>query len=204
MLLARGARSQKSPLRPLLLPFTPLLISWAGKSSLPILSKAEIAEQPLNINSAALLNGLYLNELLVHCLYRNDPYTNLFDIYKKSLIALQNTSKISITLRLFEKQLLKELGYGLHLDREVNAEKVQAHEYYYFDYGIGLQKVIKHNFVTNNPKTMPSNIYLGQSLLALHNEEFTSQKELDDAEMILQTTLKQILGSKKLYSLNNL
>lgn len=193
-LLARGAKSQRSPLRTLLMPFTPILISWAGKTDLPTVSKAEAYGAPYLLSGKALLSGLYLNELLVRLLERHNPYPNLYAAYEKTLIALKNDKNIQLTLRRFEKKLLAELGYGLQLDKEINGLDVKTDSDYYFEFGVGLKKAF--------PKAPPSkHLFEGKSLLALHFDKFQDKKELQDAERLLQIVLKTLFGIRPVKSL---
>src|SRR5437762_10036483 len=60
-LVARGARRPRSALRGVLLAFQPLLLSWAGKSELRTLHKAEWQGGLPQLKGTALLCGFYLN-----------------------------------------------------------------------------------------------------------------------------------------------
>src|SRR6476469_1823173 len=64
-LMARGARRPRSALRGVLLAFQPLLLSWAGRSELCTLHKAEWCGGLTQLKGIALLCGFYMNELLV-------------------------------------------------------------------------------------------------------------------------------------------
>src|SRR5476649_1411082 len=72
--LARGVRQTRSRLKPLLQLFVPLLISWQGKGELVTLTAAESNGYPNRLLGTGLLNGLYLNELLVRILQKHDSY----------------------------------------------------------------------------------------------------------------------------------
>jgi len=194
MLLARGARAQKSPLRPLLLPFTPLLISWVQKTDLPIVSKVETNDLQYFLNGEALVNGMYLNELLVRLLERHNAYPNLFNVYQETLSSLQNKDNQKISLRLFEKKLLAELGYGLQLQKEQNSLEILPTEHYSFEFGTGFKKFEANRGI--NP------IFSGKSLIALHNENFSHPNEVNDAGNLLQIALKHLLGSQPIKTLD--
>ena len=143
--LARGAKSSKSKLRGLLLPFVPLLVSWSGKSDLVTLSKIETNNKPYNITGSNLLSGLYLNELLVKLLAQHDPHPNIYRAYQNTLNNLQNNNNIQITLRLFEKQLLAEIGYGLQLTKDAEGQVIQPNNYYYYKYEHGFVRCLEHD-----------------------------------------------------------
>jgi len=187
-LLARGARSKKSPLRALLLPFTPLALSWAGKTDLPCVSQAEINSLQYNLTQRALLSGLYLNELLVRLLERHTAYPELFSAYKNTLKDLEENSSNRTTLRLFEKKLLSEIGYGLELEKTRDGSAINNKEDYYFEFGIGLQRASNFSPVEK--------VFSGQNLLALHNEDLAALSDLNAAERLLKSMLQAVLGRK--------
>jgi recombinational DNA repair protein (RecF pathway) len=71
----------------------------------------------------ALWSGMYLNELLLRLLARDDPYTALFDIYAGVVRVLAGqhggtTEAIEPVLRAFELVLLRELGHLPDLRQE--------------------------------------------------------------------------------------
>lgn len=118
-LVARGVRTPRSRLKGLLQPFIPLLLSWSGDRELLNLTAAEEAEKAVPIPSTRLFSGFYINELLLRLLQRHDPHVGLFKPYQQVLRALAIAANEEAALRIFEKQLLKEIGYGLMLDTEV-------------------------------------------------------------------------------------
>ncbi|MDE2091672.1 MAG: DNA repair protein RecO, partial [Gammaproteobacteria bacterium] len=76
-LVARGARRPRSPLRAVLRPFQPLLLSWTGGGDLVTLTGVEPAGEPFALQGRALLSAFYLNELLLRLLTRHDPQAEL-------------------------------------------------------------------------------------------------------------------------------
>jgi DNA repair protein RecO (recombination protein O) len=122
VLVARGARRPRSPVRGVLLPFQPLMLSWFGKSELRTLKAAEWQGGQPPLGGAALMSGFYLNELLLRLLPRDDPHPVLFDHYQETLVALGRGDAQAPALRRFEKRLLQELGYGLVLEHEADGK----------------------------------------------------------------------------------
>ncbi len=114
-LIARGARRPKSPLRALLRPFEPLVVSWSGRGDLATLQKAERTGQGVTLAGAGLGAGFYANELLIKLLERRDPHPVLFAHYSALLQELPHKERIEPALRNFEIALLSELGFGLNL-----------------------------------------------------------------------------------------
>jgi DNA repair protein RecO (recombination protein O) len=119
--VAKGARRPKSSLRGVLLAFQPLLVSWTGRGEVHTLVRAEWdgAYQPLR--GLALICGFYVNELLLKLMPRHDAHEGLFETYAATLGALEGAREPAGVLRTFEKALLRELGYAMTLDRDVES-----------------------------------------------------------------------------------
>src|SRR6202162_6696610 len=66
---ARGPRSRFAVLQP----FRALLLSWSGRGEAPQLTGAENADSPPALPAARLMSTVYLNELLLQLVARNDP-----------------------------------------------------------------------------------------------------------------------------------
>lgn len=112
-LVAKGAKRPYSALKPVLLNFQPLLVSWSGANEVKTLTKAEIMGlHPLS--GRTMMSAWYMNELLMRLLPREDPHPALFDQYKQALQRLAAGHIASaLILRQFEWFLLQETGYGV-------------------------------------------------------------------------------------------
>ncbi|GAA5086679.1 MAG: DNA repair protein RecO [Alcaligenaceae bacterium] len=112
-LVAKGAKRPYSALKPVLLNFQPLLLSWSGSNEVKTLTRAELAGlHP--ISGRALMSAWYMNELILRLLPKEDPHPNLFDQYRQALTQLAQGQLTAATiLREFEWVLLQETGYGL-------------------------------------------------------------------------------------------
>ena len=120
--VARGARSARSRVgRALLEPFQLLGLELRHSGELATLVSVEMIAPPRRLGGNALLSGLYLNELLVRLLPRNDPQPGLLQRYESTLVQLAEGSEVAWTLRRFERDLLATLGYGLQLEHEANS-----------------------------------------------------------------------------------
>src|SRR6185312_14455091 len=73
----KGARQMRSRYRPIR-PFTPLLVSYQGRSDLFNLTELEFTRMPYALEGDILFCGFYLNELLLRLLLAHDPYPFLF------------------------------------------------------------------------------------------------------------------------------
>lgn len=164
-LFAHGARRPKSPLRPVLRPFVPLLVSWSGRGDGGTLTGAEAAGPAPDIAPAALMSGYYLNELLLKLLAREDRHEAVYDAYGEALAGLAGGGEAA-ALRRFERALLDELGYGVDLTREAGSGKpLDAAGYYHFQAGRGVLAV--RDDVQPGPDCLA-----GSDLLAVARGEF--------------------------------
>lgn len=125
VLVAKGAKKPTSNFRPVLLPLQPLRVAYSvtggGQGEIHPLRGAEWAGGHVMPTGDALLSGLYLNELLLRLLAREDPYAALFDVYAGVVRVLgsgEHGDALEPVLRAFELLLLRELGLLPALDAE--------------------------------------------------------------------------------------
>ena len=114
---AKGAKRPYSQLRGVLLPFQRLRVQLGktpadDSAEVHNLRSAEWAGGPPMLQAASMFSGLYLNELLMKLLARQDPHPALFDAYGATLPLLGSSDDggTQATLRAFELVLLRELG----------------------------------------------------------------------------------------------
>ena len=139
-LFARGAKRAKSPFRPLLQPFMPLLVSWSGSIDGGALTGVELAGEARALPPQRLMSGFYLNELLLRLTPRGEPVPEIFDAYVLALETLRRHGAEQAALRRFEQDLLGHLGYGLDLARDAESgEPLSPDRYYHFVPGVGLR-----------------------------------------------------------------
>ena len=94
-----------------------------GNAEIHTLKGAEWVGGHVMPQGDALWSGMYLNELLLRLLARDDPYAALFDIYAGVVRVLAGqhggtTEAIEPVLRAFELVLLRELGHLPDLAQE--------------------------------------------------------------------------------------
>lgn len=192
--VARSARGPKSRFRGVIQPFFSQLISWSGKTDLMNINAIDVTGLPYQLSGQSLICGLYLNELLVRLLHRFDASPKIFDAYQTALNLLQNAQQIEQSLRIFEKTLLIELGYGLPLEKDCfSGEHIKAEEYYSFDAQQGFTRV--DGYLDNQ-----SVLFSGKNLIALHQAELVDQDDLKAAKKIMRLALLPLLGNKPLKS----
>lgn len=188
---ARGARGGKSALGPVLQPFNRLLASWTVGREAGTLLGAELDGAPQALPAARLMSGFYANELLLKLLTPHDAHPELFDEYAVALQALKDLADESRTLRLFEKRLLQELGYGLSLDREAESGtpvRPEGHYRYVPEYG-----------VVSGSATDAAG-FSGAALLSLAREQLHDPASCAEARRLLRSALERLLDGRGLRS----
>lgn len=195
--VAKGVRREKVLRRGLLQPFIPLLLACAGRGELLTLKAFEPAGASPLLTGRRLVCAFYLNELLVRLLHRFDPNPELFLNYHETLMELQNTSQEQKVLRLFEKSLLKSLGYELPLLKEVETGLgIEPEKFYRFDPVRGPLLASEQPMVG----VMSNALFKGASLLALAAGELHQVTALSDAKRLMRLALAHHLGPKPLES----
>lgn len=121
--IAKGAKRPRTLAAAVLQPFRPLLLSVSGRGEVRTLTHVEQAEAAVPLAGVALYCGFYLNELVMRLLGRNDPYEQLYDTYRTTLVELARVDDMADVLRRFELQLLEQAGYALVLDRDVDQDR---------------------------------------------------------------------------------
>jgi DNA repair protein RecO (recombination protein O) len=189
-LFARGANGPKSSLRGVLRPFQRLLMSWSGKTEACALVTAEVDGANTSMAKERLMSGFYLNELLLKLTHRWDSHPEIFSSYASCVEALCAGAAEEPTLRLFEKRLLHDLGYGLELARTDEGFAVQPDRFYRYALERGAQAC---------EPDAPGAMY-GQSLADLDNETFQDARSLRDAKRLLRAAIDACLDGRVLKS----
>ena len=195
-LMSRGSRGAKSRLKSVLQPFNSLIVGWSGKGEMPTLTAAESQlTNALILKGKALPSAFYINELTMKLLHKHDVHERIYHLYESIIKLLADNHEIEPVLRLFEKQLLEELGFGLNLS--VNAETGQPilsnNEYvYYLERGsVNVSSVFDESYILK---------LSGKSLLDLENNTLDSEQSLKDAKRLMRSILNYYLEGKPIKS----
>jgi len=196
-LIAKGARRPGNKSRGALKAFQPLLIGWSGRGELMVLTGAEPDGAGIELAGRTLYCGFYLNELLMRLLHRHDPHEALYDRYRAALEGLQTRPAHEVVLRIFEKHLLSELGYGLLLERD-SAERQPIDPAAFYDYVPERGPVrVRHPELTGRVQGVRLR---GSSLLALAAERLEDGTALREVKALMRAALAPHLGDKPLHS----
>jgi len=192
-LVGRGVRGPKSRWRGILQPFVPLLLSWRGRGELATLTHAEAVGGLSMPGGARVASGFYLNELLLRLLKREDPHPGAFHVYHEALTRLlEDDGPPAPALRLFEKRLLDELGYGLMLDTDAAGRPVVADAWYHCEPEAAPVAV--------EGPAAPGLVVAGASLLCLAADRVPDDKAAADVKRLMRAALAPHLGARPLKS----
>ncbi len=191
--VARGARRPRAVLHGILLPFQPLLLSWFGKGEVKTLHQAEWQAGIPQLGGDALWCGFYLNELLQRLLPVADPHPSLFFDYQMAIHSLAHNAHVAITVRRFEMQLLRHLGYAPNLTREAaSGEPVNPQRWYVY---VPEQGAV----CLADPKASLFPLQ-GQTLLAMAADDFSHPQTRQQGRHLLRRLLNHYLGTTPLHS----
>ena len=188
-LLARGARRPRSALRGLLLAFQPLELSWAGKGEVRTLMKAEWQGGLPLLSGKALFCGYYLNELLLHLLPREDAHERLFSVYAETLRNFTRGPR-EADIRIFERDFLQELGYGLTLARDIHGRPLDPESPYAYEIERG---PLRLEMAGNS-----SIVVSGKTLIDLAAGDLSDSHSLAEAKQLMRTLIAHYTGGKNL------
>lgn len=191
--VARSARGQQSRFQGRLQSFVPLLVSYGGRHELKNLSHVELSAKPYEVSGSTMMCAFYLNELLVRLLPKEEACPALFQLYEETLLRLQQDKQIELHLRIFEKNLLSHLGYGLLLTEEAITRAPIVHDaYYQYDIECGFRRV--------SGRLAGTLVCRGDSILALHNEILTSDQQRQDIKRLMRQVIAHYLNGRPLKS----
>jgi DNA repair protein RecO (recombination protein O) len=190
-MVAKGAKRPGSNLRGALLSLQPVEIVFSGRGEVKTLTQATwLPGQPW-LTGKALMCGLYLNELLMKLLPREDSHPLLFDSYAATLMTLAESNEHSAILREFEIQLLAELGYGLQLDHDARSgEPLHSETLYRYD---PLSGAMEHGGGV---------LVSGRALLALKRGVFEDAALATEARNFVRTMIQFHLERRSLKTSN--
>jgi len=190
---ARGGRNASGALMSVLQPFNRVLVSWSGRGEAGQLSAAEFDGAFAIMPPEQLVNGYYLNELLLKLFARHDSHPDVFNLYAATIDSLKGLTDQIRALRIFEKRLLDALGYGLVVDVDaITREPVNVDRMYHYRLEQGAVRALD--------VAEGGLVFRGSSLLSLAHEQLTTPTELADARRLLRAALEQCLDGRELKS----
>ena len=193
-LVARGAkRGKRGNQASLLRPARKLYMAWSIRTDMGTLTTVEPNGPVSDLTGRRLVSCFYMNELLVRMLHKHESHPELFQQYEAALAHLEAGFAEERVLRIFEKHLLKSLGYGLVLDREIVSGGPivsDARYFYQLDYGP----------VDHKPVNARNVEISGKTLQAMNSEDNWGADISREAKLLLRMALVVHTGERPLAS----
>jgi len=190
-LVARGAKRPTSQFRGLLSPFNPVALSWSGRHDIKTLVRADWLGGMQPLRGDSLLAAFYANELLVRLLARADAHPQTFASYVTLLQSLSGSTRHDAALRIFELDLLQDIGYEMPLDRCAEGAAIDALAHYEIAGGQRAKRIDMER-VGDKPTVS------GQTLLAMAARDFQHQSVVAESKALLRQVIHFHLEGKPL------
>ena len=191
-LIAKGSKRPKSKFKSFLQPFTPILVSWSGRSQLKTLRSIDIKiKQKTTLPNKQLMSAFYLNELILSLLTTTAPYPELFDCYALTIDKLSDIDSSESVLRTFEINLLRQIGYAINFQTEaMSANEIEAEHVYRF--------VVEEGFIRSKTTTPHHSLIKGSIIKAIEKGDYSTSQILKAAKRITRESIKYHLSGKEL------
>ena len=177
----------KSDKKSLLQPFTPILVSLSGKTTLQKLTLVEANGRSLLLKKFALYSAFYINELLIKLLPERAACPELFTLYNQSIHSLASETDLEKTLRIFERFLLNELGEAI----DFSSLKVCQSEYVQYIPSLGFKEASKQ---------YPYPTYSITDMMAIADNQIETKETRRCYKLLMRQSIEFLLGDKTLHS----
>lgn len=188
--IAKGAKSSKSKFYLDLQLFSCLEASFTGKTDLMTLTQADVVRATRISSQKNIFCGYYVNELVLRLLHKYDQHTELFQHYDELIQALSTNAVPEPLLRIFEKDLLTEIGYGLDFASTVDGQSIVDGHYYMVSPESGIIEV--------EADRASELLVRGKTLNDIAMENFSDSISLRESKQLMRRLLQYHLGGKPL------
>ena len=187
-LIGRGVRQAKANIQM----FQHLRISYAGKGELKTLTHWEVDDAPRQLKGESLILCMYVNELIARLIHEHDPHPQIFELYQQFVTQTNDLDQQHQywLLRIFENNLLSELGYGLDYATDLNGDEIQINKNYNYQPQLGFSEQADGKISGNL-----LNLLLSECLDKIPNEQ-----QLKACRNLNRQRLNVLLGNKPLRS----
>jgi DNA repair protein RecO (recombination protein O) len=191
--VVKGVRAAKPRFgRGTVKPLQQLEVAWQGRGELVTLTMAEPIGAPIALQGVSLLSALYINELLTRLLPKNDAQGDIYPAYIDCLqnIMTQQASDQAWTLRCFERDLLRFLGYAMTLNEHARSgQPVVVGQNYSYDPECG-------PVFWDERSRLP--MVSGEALLAFSQSQKPQDGLLRELKKLMRYVLRHHLGGRDL------
>ena len=190
--IAKGSKRPKSKFKSFLQPFLPILVSWSGRSQLKTLRSIDLnIKQKTTLPNKQLMSAFYLNELILSLLTTTDPYPELFDCYALTIDKLSDIDSSEAVLRIFEINLLSQIGYAINFQTEaMSSNDIDTEQVYRF--------VVEEGFIRSNTTTPHHSLIKGSIIKSIEKGDYSTSQILKAAKRITRESIKYHLSGKEL------
>lgn len=193
-LIARGVTGpRKQALRAALQPLQRLRVDYLHRGELAQLAHAEVGAPAPRLLGQTLLAGLYLCELVLRLLPRDDAQPALFLRLAQAIDDLAEGPSLAWTLRRFERDLLSDLGYAPDLRHDSAGGVLDPAGRYRLDPEHGALRVA-------DSAALARGDIRGAALLALDDDALPRDDYLREQRLALRQLIAHHLGPRPLRS----
>ncbi len=138
--------------------------------------------------------GLYMADLVHHLLHEHDPHPNLFDIFSKSLSALEDAELISITLLNFQWAILCETGFKPELDHDAQTGELLDNDESTYAFSSAAGGVVADTGTGDRWRVRSETIKLLRNVAADQSEIESQPATVDRANRLLAAYIREVIG----------
>ncbi|NBB92426.1 MAG: DNA repair protein RecO [Gammaproteobacteria bacterium] len=191
-LVAKGARAARSSWRGVAEPFLPLNVSWTRRGEMGTVTGLDSRGGRRSLTGRALYCGLYVNELLLRLLERDDPHQAVFGAYETVLSGLAaGDEPAALLLRRFELALLTDMGVAPDLGFDAaGGAPIRADGLYHLEPETGLLPADRSG----------RNVYRGAAVLALEAGRTEDRELAREMRELMRVLIDHQLGGRPLAS----
>ena len=192
--IAKGAKRPKSAWRGLVQPFILVNIDYRGRGEVKTIVQLEAEKILPCLSGKKVLIGMYLNEILLKLVQRNDPNPELFHSYHETLGFIARADAdidMQYQLRLFECQLLRSLGFGIDFLHDMHGHAIVEDVVYGYDPERGFfpQNVL--------PQSKQLITISGAVIIALaHQVRYKDEHQMLEAKKFMRFVIAHHLGPR--------
>ncbi len=195
--VAKGVRSAKSRQRHLTQPFHGLELNWRGQGELKSLLSGDLIGAHTLLQGRSLWCGLYLNELTLRLVPQGEAFAKLFAYYQLALERLSDPLEQEPVLRIYERQLLQQLGLGIDFQYCLSGDLINAQQHYRLDPQQGFELTPTDPGLEDIADRYS---YPGSLILAVAADDYQHQSVRRGAKRLMRQLLTVHLGNRPLNS----
>lgn len=145
---------------------------------------------------AANRAGLYMADLIHHMLSEHDPHPQLFDEFRRSLAALDDTDQVALTLLRFQWSILCETGYRPQLDHDAQTGRPFEAESSTLAFSAAAGGVVADTGAGDRWRVRLETIALLRAVAGGESVDTADASAVDRANRLLGAYIREVLGAE--------